>query len=140
MSVNTAINSDDAEMGRRLNQEAAKAMKYGGLTEIEALKLITINPARMLHIAHRVGSIATGKDADLVLWTANPLSIYAWVHTTFIDGVIYYNITMDQMAFLEIQNRRNVMLEQAATKKQEAPPKAEENKLYHCDDEEDETY
>src|SRR5439155_19476055 len=69
MGVLTAINSDDAEMGRRLNQEAAKAIKYGGLTETEALKLATLNPAKALHIDDKVGSIKVGKVADLVLWS-----------------------------------------------------------------------
>ena len=62
-----AINSDDAEMSRRLNQEAAKSMKYGGLSETEALALVTINPARMLHLDDRMGSLKEGKDADVVL-------------------------------------------------------------------------
>ncbi|MDD1463716.1 amidohydrolase family protein, partial [Dolichospermum sp. ST_sed2] len=77
MGVNVAINSDDAEMARRLNQEAAKSIKYGGLKETEALKLVTLNPAKMLHIDDKVGSIKVGKVADLVLWTDNPLSVYA---------------------------------------------------------------
>ena len=140
MGVTTGINSDDAEMGRRLNHEAAKAMKYGGLTEIQALNLVTINPARMLHIDDRVGSIAIGKDADLVLWTGHPLSIYSQVYLTWIDGVIYYSMSRNRAAFLEIERRRAIMLEMAAKKKQEADPKPSENKLYHCDDNEDEAY
>jgi imidazolonepropionase-like amidohydrolase len=91
VGVNTSINSDDAEMGRRLNQEAAKTIKYGGLTEVQALKLVTLNPAKMLHIDDKVGSIKVGKSADLVLWTDNPLSIYAKVNTTIIDGQVYYD-------------------------------------------------
>ena len=88
--VLTCIHSDDAEMGRRLNQEAAKIMKYGGISETEALKLVTINPAIMLHLEDRTGSIKTGKDADLVLWTDYPLSVYAqgkskqWLMVRFI--------------------------------------------------------
>ncbi|MFC7669353.1 amidohydrolase family protein [Hymenobacter humi] len=70
--LNVAINSDDAEMSRRLNQEAAKTVKYGGLTEEEALRLVTINPAKMLHLDDKMGSIKEGKDADVVLWTDNP--------------------------------------------------------------------
>ena len=76
MGVVTAINSDDAEMARRLNQEAAKAIKYGGLTEEEAWKLVTLNPAKLLHIDDRVGSVKTGKDADLVLWRMTTLLVY----------------------------------------------------------------
>lgn len=75
--VVTAINSDDAEMARRLNQEAAKSIKYAGMSEEDALKMVTLNPAKLLHVDNRVGSIKEGKDADLVLWSDNPLSIYA---------------------------------------------------------------
>lgn len=75
--VVTAINSDDGEMSRRLNQEAAKSVKYGGVSEEDALKFVTLNPAKLLHIDDKVGSIKIGKDADLVLWTDHPLSIYA---------------------------------------------------------------
>lgn len=75
--VITAINSDDAEMARRLNQEAAKSIKYAGMNEEDALKMVTLNPAKLLHVDDRVGSIKEGKDADIVLWSDNPLSIYA---------------------------------------------------------------
>ena len=91
MGVVTAINSDDAEMARRLNQEAAKAVKYGGATEEEAWKMITLNPAKLLHIDHRVGSIKVDKDADLVLWSNNPLSVYARVEQTYVDGELVFN-------------------------------------------------
>ncbi len=91
MGVITAINSDDAEMGRRLNQEAAKSIKYGGLSPEEAWKLVTINPARLLHIDHRTGSIREGKDADVVIWDAPPLSSRARVLQTYIDGRRYYD-------------------------------------------------
>ena len=78
--VVVAINSDDAEMGRRLNQEAAKCVKYGGMSQEEALKTVTLNPAKLLHIDDKVGSLKVGKDADVVIWSDNPLSIYAqWV-------------------------------------------------------------
>ena len=93
--LNVAINSDDAEMARRLNQEAAKSIKYGGLTEEEALKMVTINPAKMLHVDSKVGSIKVGKDADLVIWTDNPLSIYAKAQTTIVDGTIYFDRDKD---------------------------------------------
>jgi len=95
MGIVTAVNSDDAEMGRRLNQEAAKAIKYGGLTEEEAWKLCTLNPAKLLHIDKYVGSIKAGKHADIVIWNANPLSIYASVEKTFVDGICYYDAAAD---------------------------------------------
>jgi adenine deaminase len=95
MGVVTAINSDDEEMARRLNQEAGKSVAYGHMSEEEALKLVTLNPAKMLHVDNRVGSIKTGKDADLVLWSANPLSIYAVAEKTFVDGIPYWDIDKD---------------------------------------------
>ncbi|HRR94409.1 MAG TPA: amidohydrolase family protein, partial [Bacteroidales bacterium] len=89
--VLTCLHSDDAEMGRRLNQEAAKIVKYGNVSEEEALKLVTINPARILHLDNRMGSIKPGKDADLVLWSGNPLSVYSRALKTMIDGTFYFD-------------------------------------------------
>ena len=89
--VLTSLHSDDAEMGRRLNQEAAKIVKYGGISEIEALKLVTLNPAKILHLDDRMGSIKAGKDADLVLWTGNPLSVYSHANMTMVDGIFYFD-------------------------------------------------
>lgn len=93
--VTVAINSDDAEMSRRLNQEAAKVVKYGDVSEIEALQMITLNPAKLLHLDHRTGSIRVGKDADLVLWSDHPLSVYAVPETTWIEGTPYYDRAED---------------------------------------------
>ncbi len=95
MGINVAFNSDDDEMGRRLNQEAGKAVAYGHMSEEEALKLVTLNPAKMLHIDKRVGSIKPGKDADLVLWSADPLSIYAVAEKTYVDGIAYWDYDKD---------------------------------------------
>ena len=89
--VLVSINSDSAEHARRLNTEAAKSIKWGGLTDDEALALVTINPARQLHLDARVGSLEQGKDADLVVWTHHPLSSYAIVDRTYLDGVLYYD-------------------------------------------------
>ncbi len=104
--VVTAINSDDAEMSRRLNQEAAKSVKYGGMSEIDALKQVTINPAILLHLDDRMGSIAAGKDADLVLWSHHPLSIYAVVESTWIEGTRYYDRESDMRMRDEIATER----------------------------------
>jgi imidazolonepropionase-like amidohydrolase len=82
--VVTAINSDDAEMGRRLNQEAAKSVKYGGSSEEDSWKMVTLNPAILLHLENRMGSIKVGKDADIVIWSGNPLSVYSKVERTFV--------------------------------------------------------
>jgi imidazolonepropionase-like amidohydrolase len=104
--VLVCINSDDAEMGRRLNQEAAKTVKYGGLSEEEALKLVTLNPAKILHLDDRTGSIKVGKDADLVLWTDHPLSVYANASKTFVDGTLYYDLDADKEMYKKIQEER----------------------------------
>ncbi|MDH5610162.1 MAG: amidohydrolase family protein, partial [Cyclobacteriaceae bacterium] len=93
--VTVSINSDDAEMARRLNQEAGKTIKYGDVDEWEAMKMVTINPARLLHLDDRMGSIRAGKDADLVLWSAHPLSIYAISEMTLVDGVAYFDKQKD---------------------------------------------
>jgi imidazolonepropionase-like amidohydrolase len=87
----TSVNSDDAELMRHLNTEAAKAMKYGGLSETEALSLVTINPAKQLGIENRVGSIEAGKDADLVIYDKYPLSDFAKVQKVLIDGTVYFD-------------------------------------------------
>jgi imidazolonepropionase-like amidohydrolase len=106
MDIVTAINSDDAEMGRRLNQEAAKGMKYGGMTDVQALKMVTLNPAKLLHLDDRMGSIKEGKDADLVLWSAHPLSIYAKVQYTIVDGIIYFDHKRDAKMQKEMETER----------------------------------
>jgi imidazolonepropionase-like amidohydrolase len=96
VGVTTAFNSDDAEMARRLNQEAAKAVKYGNVSEEEALKFVTLNPAKLLHIDDKVGSVKVGKDADLVIWNDKPLSVYAHPMKTFVDGICYFDIDRDK--------------------------------------------
>lgn len=95
VGLNVAINSDDPEMARRLNQEAGKIVKYGGVTEEEALKMVTLNPAKMLHVDDRVGSLKAGKDGDVVLWSDNPLSIYAKALYTVVDGTVYFDREKD---------------------------------------------
>ncbi|OGX81434.1 amidohydrolase [Hymenobacter lapidarius] len=135
--VNVAINSDDAEMSRRLNQEAAKTVKYGGLTEAEALRLVTINPAKMLHLDAKMGSIKEGKDADVVLWTDNPLSIYAKPEYTFVDGREMFSLTADMALRADIQKERQRIVQAILlAKKGGAATQAASNKpqgLWHCD-------
>ncbi len=136
--LNVSINSDDAEMARRLNQEAAKTVKYGGLTEEEALKLVTLNPAKMLHIDNRVGSIKVGKDADLVLWNEHPLSIYAKPLKTFVDGIDYYDVERDAALRVEMRKEKERIIQKLLTEKKLGMPTQKpgkpERKLYHCDD------
>ncbi len=93
--VVVSINSDDAQEARQLNIEAAKAMKYGGMSANDALKLITLNPAIQLGIDNRVGSIEVGKDADLVIYNHDPLSVYAVAQKTLIDGQVYFDRQKD---------------------------------------------
>ena len=111
VGLNVCINSDDAEQARRLNQEAAKSVKYGGMGEEDALKMVTLNPAKALHVDDKVGSIKVGKDADLVLWSDHPLSIYAKSLTTIVDGTIYYNIEKDEVARKYISHERNRLVQ-----------------------------
>ena len=93
--VLATINSDDDGRARRLNIDAAKMMRYGGLTEDEALSIITINGAKQLGIEKHVGSIEVGKDADIAIFNANPLSVYASVDQTIIDGEIFFDKKRD---------------------------------------------
>ena len=117
VGVNVAINSDDPEQARHLNQEAAKTIKYGGLTEEQAFKTCTLNPATMLHVADRTGSIKVGKDADVVLWNANPLSVYATVEKTYVDGIEYFDRGRDSMMRARIATERNRLIQKMLTAK-----------------------
>jgi imidazolonepropionase-like amidohydrolase len=90
-----SLNSDSDERARRLNIEAAKMVRYGGVTEEEALKMVTLNPAIQLGIDKRTGSIDVGKDADVVVWSAHPLSVYAHADLTFVDGELLFDRQAD---------------------------------------------
>jgi imidazolonepropionase-like amidohydrolase len=135
--VVVAYNSDDAEMSRRLNHEAAKAVKYGDISEEEAWKFVTLNPAKLLHIDDKVGSIKVGKDADIVLWNNNPLSIYAKAEKTIIEGVIYYDVQKDELQRVAIAKERNELIGQLLQEKNKGAntqePKRKEKTEYHCD-------
>ena len=110
--VVVSMNSDSDERARRLNIEAAKAMHWGDLTEEQALKLITLNPAIQLGIQERVGSLEVGKDADLAIWNGHPFSVYSRVDTTFIDGAVYFDRQKDLALRPELAKER-AQLEQA---------------------------
>lgn len=135
--VTVAINSDDAEMSRRLNQEAAKTVKYGGVSEEEAWKFVTLNPAKLLHLDDRLGSIKPGKDADLVLWSDHPLSIYAIAEKTLIEGVVYYDYTTMQQMQKSNDKERNMLINSMIEAKNKGmktqAPKIKEQELLHCD-------
>lgn len=119
--VLTSLNSDDAELMRRLNTEAAKAMKYGGLNETEALALITINPAKQLGIDSRVGSIEPGKEADLVLFDRHPLSTYAKVQKVVIDGQLYFDRDNEMSERAARENRKKALLEKQKASQKKGP-------------------
>lgn len=109
--VVVSYNSDDAELGRRLNLEAAKAVKYGGVDPHEAIKFLTLNPARQLRIDEWVGSIEPGKDADLVLWSASPLSAYSRCEQTWIDGRRYFDRGEHEQWRQEIREKRAALIQ-----------------------------
>ncbi len=140
--VNVSINSDDAEMARRLNQEAAKSVKYGNVAEIDAMKFVTINAAKQMAIEQRTGSLEIGKDGDVVVWSGHPLSNMSRVERTFVDGREYFSRTTDaQLRERDTTLRR--LLEQeaikaiskgASTSRGGRGPRRE----YHCDTADDE--
>ena len=135
--VTVAINSDDAEMSRRLNQEAAKSVKYGGISEEEAWKFVTLNPAKLLHIDDRVGSLKVGKDADVVLWSTHPMSVYTKAEKTVIDGTVYFDIERDKMMRNQIRKEKSELINQMMISKNKGlktqPIKKAEKALMHCD-------
>jgi imidazolonepropionase-like amidohydrolase len=122
VGLTVAINSDDAEMARRLNQEAAKVVKYGGVTEEEALKMVTLNPAKMLHVADRVGSLLPGKDADVVVWSDHPLSIYAKSLYTIVDGAIYFDRKKDDEMQQKVDQERTRLVRKMNGEKRNGAP------------------
>jgi imidazolonepropionase-like amidohydrolase len=107
--VNVSINSDDPERIRRLNLDAAKVMKYGGVPEEEALKMITLNPAKQLGVDKRTGSVEVGKDADLVVWNAHPFSVYARAEMTMIEGEFYFERSRDLLRRQEFARERETL-------------------------------
>ncbi|MEO1436202.1 MAG: amidohydrolase family protein, partial [Bacteroidota bacterium] len=135
--VTVAINSDNAEMARRLNQEAAKTIMFGGVSEEDAWKMVTLNPAKLLHLDSHMGSIKTGKDADIVIWSDHPLSIYAQAEFTFVDGVEYFSKEKDTATRKFIQAERQRLIEKMLEHKkgggQTRPVKGKKIHLYHCD-------
>ncbi|MCA1588969.1 MAG: amidohydrolase family protein [Acidobacteria bacterium] len=107
--VSVSINSDSDERMRRLNLDAAKVMKYGGVPEEDALKMITLNPARQLGIDKRTGSIEQGKDADIVIWNSHPFSSFSRAEITMIDGDVYFDRAKDLLQRAERQREREAL-------------------------------
>ncbi|WP_221393281.1 amidohydrolase family protein [Dyadobacter sp. NIV53] len=136
--VTVAINSDDAEMARRLNQEAAKTVAYGGVPEEDAWKMVTLNPAKLLHVDDKLGSVKPGKDAELVLWNANPLSVYARPEFTMIEGTVYFDRKKDEdkqkSMIIEREKLIQKMLSDKAEGKPTQKPQTTQPKMWHCED------
>ena len=134
--VLTAFNSDDAEMARRLNQEAGKAVLFGGVSEEDALKFVTLNPAKMLHIDDKVGSLKVGKDGDVVVWNDHPLSIYARAEHTFVDGIEYFNRAKDAKMRDAVREERNALIQKSLDAKKAGAktqkPKGKKRRMLHC--------
>ena len=118
--VLASINSDSAELARHLNTEAAKSIKWGGLTDDEALALVTINPAKQLRIDNRVGSLEVGKDADVTVWSHHPLSSYAIVERVYIDGQKYYDRLDDQKRLTDLARDKQSLVN--AERSERRPP------------------
>ena len=116
----TSINSDSNDLQRRLNTEAAKSVRYCGMSEYEALKMITLYPAQQLEVEEHVGSITVGKHADFVLWNAPPLSAYAKVQQTWIEGRKYFDRADDLARRSEIANERQQLIEKVLSQGSEA--------------------
>ena len=137
VGVTTAFNSDDAEMARHLNQEAGKSVLYGNVPEEDALKFVTLNPAKMLHIDDKVGSLKAGKDADVVIWTANPLSIYAKAEKTFVDGIAYWDIDKDAQIIKSQQTEKARLIQKMLESKSKGGkmqrPMGDAPRLYNCE-------
>jgi imidazolonepropionase-like amidohydrolase len=144
VGVVTGFNSDDAEMARRLNQEAGKAVTYGHMSEEEALKLVTLNPAKMMHMENRVGSIKVGKDADLVVWSTDPLSVYAVAEKTYVDGIPYWDIEKDaeKQKALKADEARIIqkMIEAKSKGAVTQRPNPQRPRAYECETIEDDAY
>jgi N-acetylglucosamine-6-phosphate deacetylase len=125
--VVVSFNSDDAELGRRLNLEAAKAVKYGDVPPMEALRFVTLNPARQLRIDDRVGSLEVGKDADLVVWSGSPLSVYSRCEQTWIDGRRCFDREEDAAWQKRDQQRHAALVQRVlSTKAEQMKPEDED--------------
>ncbi|HEY3429752.1 MAG TPA: amidohydrolase family protein [Cyclobacteriaceae bacterium] len=136
--VVTAINSDDADMGRRLNQEAGKVVRYGDVSEEDALKMVTLNPAKLLHLDNQMGSIKVGKSADVTLWTDHPLSVYAKADKTIIEGGVYFDLEKDQQLRKEVREERARLIRKMLDVKKEGSatqkPAGRQQQDFHCED------
>lgn len=137
--VTVAINSDDGEMSRRLNQEAAKIQKYDDISEEDAWKMVTLNPAKLLNMDERVGSLKVGKDGDVVIWTNHPLSIKARAEKTIIEGAIFFDLKKDEELRAKVAKEKAQLTAMMLLEKNKGlrtqPAKKKEKQRMHCDTE-----
>jgi len=132
-----SFNSDSPDHARRLNLEAAKAVKYGGISEAEALKFVTLNPAKQLGVDQWIGSLEVGKDADLALWTGNPLDYRSKCEQTWIDGVLYHELNKTREREKRRIKERDALVAKAKSsldegKEDKASAKSREKFFRHC--------
>ena len=142
VGVNVSFNSDSDELARRMNLEAAKAVKYGGLSEEEALKMVTINPAKQLKIDKYVGSLEIGKDADFVLWSGHPLSNYTVCEQTWLDGKQYFSQKKDVYYRERDEKLRNDLIQKILVSSESGssiiiPDSEDANKYHTCNNDHD---
>jgi imidazolonepropionase-like amidohydrolase len=133
--VLTTFNSDSDELARRLNLEGAKAVKYGNVSEEEALRFMTINGAKQLRVDRLVGSLEEGKDADFVIWSGHPLSTYTSCEQTWVDGRRYFDREEDRTMQAEVQRQRNALIQKALRtpkRPDSQPPKPPPSSKYSC--------
>ena len=140
--VVVSFNSDSDELARRLNTEAGKAMKYGNVSEEEAWKFVTLNPAKQLRIDTRVGSLEPGKDADFVIWSGPPMSTLTRCEQTWIDGRKYFDLQEDLKLREEVAKQRATLVQKALASKdkkgkEDGKPSMKKSRSYRCEDIED---
>ena len=136
--VSVSFNSDSDELARRMNLEAAKAVKYGGMSEEDALKLVTINPAQQLKIDKYVGSLEIGKDADFAIWSGHPLSTYSICEETWLDGKQYFSTPQDKYFRQRDNKLRNDLIQKILSSNDKGgqpmkPQGMRGIRFYHCD-------
>jgi N-acetylglucosamine-6-phosphate deacetylase len=122
VGVLVSFNSDSSELARRMNTEAAKAVRYGGLDPQEALKFVTINPAKQLRVDGRIGSLEPGKDADFVIWSESPLSTFARCEQTWIEGALYFDLAADQALRQQVAAERERLTQKIMSRKKDDRP------------------
>ncbi len=131
--VVVSFNSDSAELARRMNTEAAKAVKYGNVPPEEALKFVTLNAAKQLHLDHRIGSLDVGKDADFVIWNDLPLSAYSVCEQTWIDDCKYFDIEEDRHLREQVAAQRTKLVQKILNKDKKARKDKDDTSREHTD-------